>query len=488
MQPENHPPQQPINNENNDTAVGPEDYNFIFQSTPEQPPKEKKSFKSWFLGLTRAKQIGLVAGTCILLLIITAGILVAMSQPSNSTKQTVVGTADTNGDGVINSEDTTPIFGDTNGDGIVDQYDVSGDTESSTNTSLSWWQKVINAGKTTSSTQSDQTDTSSQSDSTSTAISDENSSSASDDGTIAYDDGEDTVPLDTAPDETEVNDPTDNTTDPSPTVLGGTSLTIASWNVLGIHNTGSHAKQGVQTIFSSAQVMGLQEVGTGGNTSVRNAIGNLASSSIGVYQPRGNTPILWNAKMYTKKASGYIVITGHGESKVATYVKLRNLASGQQFYVFNIHMAVGTADNSKEGCSSRICAAYQQEMKAFTKFIAKHKSENIPIFATGDYNANYRVDKSCSLSWYPCSSFRSLDFYSGYSYTGLAGISKTASSVGSSDRIIDYVFSWKRSNVLPVSMDIVAPNASCSKDSYGQTHCWNNSDHKPVLFTVNLTK
>jgi endonuclease/exonuclease/phosphatase family metal-dependent hydrolase len=492
MEPDKETPKKPTSTDDSTAAVAPEDYDFIFVQPPEAQKQERKSIKQWFLALPRAKQVVFIAGVCILIFTITVGALL-IAQPSNTAKQTIIGTADTNGDGVINNGDSSPVFGDTNGDGIVDEYDT-GDTESASSTTSSWWQKIISAGETSSQTDDGDSsdsygDTATTNEEETTDGTDGTDGSTDDDATDPEtDDGEETVPADEAPDETEIDDPIDTTPDPTPTYSEGTSLTVASWNVLGLHNNGTHAKKGVQTIFSSAQVIGLQEVGTGNNKSIRSAIGNLASSKIGVYQPHGNTPIVWNATMYSKKSSGYIVIKGHSEYKVATYVKLRNKATGQQFYVFNIHMVVGTGDKSKESCSTRICLAYKQEIKAFSKFIAKRKSENIPIFVTGDYNANYRVDKSCKLSWYPCRAFRALDFYSGYSYTGFAGISKSASSVSSGDRVIDYVFSWKRADVTPVSMDIVAPNASCHRDSYGQNHCWNNSDHKPVLFTVKLTK
>lgn len=272
-----------------------------------------------------------------------------------------------------------------------------------------------------------------------------------------------------------------------PKARGSTVLTVASWNVLWKNNTPTDVKKGIQTILSSAEVVGLQEVGTNNTTAIRNAVGNLDSSKIGVYQPGGSTPIAWNATVYKKIKSGYKRLDNYGVVKYVTYVKLQNKTNDQQFYLFNFHAVVGTPDTPSEDCNTKECKAYKAEMKALSSLVASHKSDNVPIFVTGDYNANYRFDKACTLSWYPCQTFRAIGLRSGYSFTSDAGIDSTSSSIGTGSKVIDYVFSWKRSDVTPVSMQIVAPNAACHKDSSGQTHCWNNSDHKPVLFTVKIS-
>lgn len=462
----------------------------------------KHSPKQWFSGLSRTRKLLLVGGVVTAVFVVTVlGLTFGKESPKDTTAAiTAYGTTDTNGDGVINAADAT-VSGDTNGDGVVDSRDdTSGNATDST--SATWWNNLFakansaiqsNSSDDSSSSSSDDYDSSTNTSDGSDSADDQTTASDTDNDTYAEEtDPDEEIAYDNQPSETETDDPVDTSADPAPTAEGGTLLTIASWNILYL-NSPAHISNGIKTIFGSAQIIGLQEVGTNKTTANRNTIKNLSSSSIGVYQPDGSTPIIWNAKMYTKKASGVQKISAYGVLKYATYVKLRNKATGQQLYVFNFHAVVGTNGSKlpSEGCGSAVCKAYKYEMKALSKFIASKKSENIPIFVTGDYNANYRLDSSCKLSWYPCKTFASLEFRSGYAYTGLAGIVKTDSSVGSSSSIIDYVFSWQRNDVSPIAMQIVAPGASCTTEksgaNKGQKHCWNNSDHRPVLFTVKLT-
>jgi protein-tyrosine phosphatase len=475
-------PTPPLNSSDDDDVATskPNDYNFIF-AQPE-PSKQKSSLKDRFLALSKAKQVAIVAGICVIILFAAIIVIAIVGTPSTANRQTVIGTADTNGDGVIDKKDHSTATDTTNDDTTTD---ANSSDDSTSSDDVSWWQRLLAISNNSSGDNSADDSTSTTADSGEiSAANDEDSDAAITDNSYT-DDSDEATPVDTAPAETEVNDPVDTTSDPTPTAKDGTLLTIGSWNILYLNNA-SRVTTGIKTILGGAQVVGLQEVGTNGSTANRNAIKNLASGNVGVYQPDGSTPIVWNAKMYTKKASGYKKISAYGVVKYATYVKLRNKATGQEFYVFNFHAVVGTKKPS-EGCSTNVCKAYKYEMKALSKFIASKKSDNLPVFVTGDYNADYRFDYTCSLSWYPCSTFRSMTFRSGYDYTGgLSRLGKSDSSVGSASTVIDYVFSWQRSDVSPISMQIIAPTASCSTDKSGQKHCWNGSDHKPVFFTVGL--
>ena len=492
----NPPEDSPRNPDNNDesTSITPQDYKFIFEQ-PNQNAKQKHSLKERFLALSKAKQVAIVSAVCFVVVCIGFGVFATLTQTTNTAKQTTLGTADTNGDGVINEKDTAPSASSAGGssDG-TDTSDTSSDTTDQTG-DLSWWQKILSIGNSGSSSNSNDTSGTTSTDNgddpfydsgdTSTGIDESTDTAITDDSYT--NDSDETVAIGNQPSETEIDDPVDTTTDSTPTSSSGTSLTIGSWNILYL-NSASRVQNGLDYVLARAQVVGLQEVGTHNTTANRNVVKNLASSNVGVYQPAGSTPIIWNARMYAKKASGYKKISAYGVLKFATYVKLRNKATGQQFYVFNFHAVVGTSSPS-EGCATNVCKAYKYEMRSLASFISSKKSDNIPIFLTGDYNANYRFDYKCSLSWYPCRSLGAISLNSGYSYTGgLSNIGKSYSTVGSGTNIIDYAFSWRRSDVNPVSMQIVSPTASCSTDKSGQKHCWNGSDHKPVLFTVKLLR
>ena len=455
---------------------------------------QKQSVGRRLAALPKTRKVLLVSGLIgVIFIAAVIGLTLGKDSPKQNTLPvTAYGTADVNGDGVIDEKDTAAIIkGDTNGDGVVDSRDDAAANTTDAE-SASWWSSLFaKANSAISSNRSDDT-----SDESTTADNSYEDTADSEDDQMATDDETDDsyieetdpdepIPYTEDPVETEYDDPVDTKPSPAPTTKSSTMLTVASWNVLGPHNDGSKTKSGINTIFKHAQVIGLQEVGTANNTKIRNIVKNLASSKIGVYQPTGNTPIVWNASMYAKKASGYTAIESYGMRKVATYVKLQNKANGQQFYVFNIHAAVGT-HKPNEGCSTRECKAYKHQMRVLSKFIASRVKGGIPIFATGDYNADYRFDRTCKITWYPCRTFKKLNMYSGYAHLDLAEISKSGSSSSGGSRLIDYVFVQKRNDVMPISSKIIGESAGCRRDKWGQKHCWHNSDHKPVLLTVRL--
>jgi len=449
--------------------------------------------------MTRAKKILVVAGIASAVFVVTVIALSVFMYQSNKSanlaaqKKAVASSNDLNKDGKIDSADTKIAIGDVNGDGVVNdddiafaEADVNGDgvidENDNPDESVPWWQSMLsrvqNETNSNAANSEPTIDDVSSSDSDSISIEDTAEPTLTDDELLAYNDD-----MLGGVSEAEINDPTEAVQATVAYSGSGTALTLASWNILWWHNAASNAPNGIRAILDKAQVVGLQEVGTDGQ---KKAIKDMASSSIGVYSPGPHTPIVWNNTLYQKVASGYKGIIKSGIAKYAVYVKLRNRSTGQQFYVFNFHATVGVSDNPGQGCSSKVCDVYKYEMSVLSKYVNSHKSDNIPIFVTGDFNSNYRSKITCQISWLSCATFRNIGLKSGFEYTGLAGIGTTASSIGSSDRLIDYVYSWQRSDVEPISVAIIGPNAACHRDSYGQNHCWNGSDHKPSLFSVKL--
>jgi len=469
-----------------------------------QHDQKHLSLKQRFGLMSRAKKILSVVGAVSTVFVISViALSIAVYQPAKKpsaslttqTKPTVISTTDLNNDGKVDTTDTKLAIGDVNGDGVVDdaditfaEADVNGDGVIDSNDvpvseeDVSWWQSLLSKvqGNSSNDTSSDtNSDVADSSDTTQTGSDEDTSTPPTDEELLA--ENEDPGGNLT---EAEVNDPVTAVPAPSTYTGSGTAVTLASWNILWWHNAASNAKNGIQAILQKAQVVGLQEVGTDAQKKI---IDNLASSSVGVYHPAGiHTPIVWDNTVYQKVTSGYKRTVKSGIVKNIAYVKLRNRSTGQQFYMFNFHATVGVSDNPSQGCSSTVCNVYKYEMSTLSAYINAHKSDNLPIFVTGDYNSNYRASSTCKITWLACATFRSIGLKSGFEYTQLAGIGTTASTIGSSDRLIDYVYSWQRSNVEPVSVAIIGPNAACHRDSYGQNHCWNGSDHKPSLFTVKL--
>ncbi len=455
-------------------SQGRDDYSFILD-TP-TVSTHHTTLRERFGSLTNMQRVMLFSAVGIVFFIASISVLTLLQKPTIQTSNktsAILGTADKNNDGIIDESDN--LIADSSTTDTTSQEESANSTDP-TDEEISWWQRLIASTKSKTTTTTDDT----------TVAYDDTTSDTS-----TYDDsaGEDYTEPDIA-DEADPNDPlqideTANEPVAAPSKpSSGTLLTIATWNVL-YTNSPSNMKKGISTILSSAQVLGLQEVGTGGSVDLDRAVAGLASDSIGVYEPSGNTPIIWNAKMYTKRASGYKIIDPYGFRKTVTYVRLRNIANGKEFYVYNFHAVVGLPDKPSESCSTTVCKAYRAEMKELMPYISSRGSD-VPVFSVGDYNADFREDKACRITWLPCRSYRSINMKSGYELLNLSGIGDSESSSSSGTRLIDYVFSKTRSDVTPISIDIIGGNATCRRESSVSNRCWNGSDHKPSLLTVKL--
>lgn len=269
------------------------------------------------------------------------------------------------------------------------------------------------------------------------------------------------------------------------------SVVLATWNVLKYDNARSNMYAGIREIFSQgAGVIGLQEVDDPSfNT---NSLDGLKSNTIGVYFPKGTTPIVWNKEKYTLKDSGYIrPISDRG--KYFPYVRLQHKTTKNEIYVMNVHMEPGV-NNQPQGCQSVACAAYKKQMVAVKEELNKLKKSDIPVFILGDFNVNYRYDYKCKITWQPCYSLDTISMKSNFKALKLQGIASKSSTVGSASTLIDYVFYWTKSPVATTmrSERILGANVSCKTSSKTDIdgdkikHCWHASDHKPLLVTVSV--
>ncbi len=256
-------------------------------------------------------------------------------------------------------------------------------------------------------------------------------------------------------------------------------LKIASWNVF-VYNKKDVAGN-VKKVLKKADVLGIQEGGRSGGKLLKKVA--CATCAYEMYPKEKGTPkkvaILWNKTKFTLLSSGFEHLsTQRNVKKYVVWVKLRENTSGKIFYTLNTHFpfnattAQGTLQKDNDGTT------YRAHMKMLADKIAALQPEQLPIFLTGDLNADYRTDK-CKAQALPCRSLSTdLSIKSGWEYMKLKGMGKTTGTA-SSTRIIDYILSWDRDTLTYESMRILYG---------GKGKGWGGSDHKPIVLTVNIGK
>lgn len=261
----------------------------------------------------------------------------------------------------------------------------------------------------------------------------------------------------------------------------GTTITVASWNAK-IDNKNNIAKE-VKTILGKSNVVGLQEVHTAAQ---RDNIQKLIQSNAYAVSPKAHAnndskagvesyAIVWRQKEFTRVKEGTLGPVAQNvdglRPRYITWVKLRQNTTSKQFYVVNTHMVkdvevnghVNTAKNRQDNV-----AAYAGHMQKLVELVTTLQRDNVPIFVTGDFAANYRKDNG-TVAMFPRAALGAIGLKSNWQLTNLSGITKDARTYGASTRLIDYVFAWK---VKPISNAIG-----------GSSH---GSDHYPVYFRADL--
>jgi hypothetical protein len=432
--------------------------------------KEKRSVKEWFRALPRTRKAFIVGG-CGMAVFIAVMISLSLSGGQTTNESAIgIGTstdessssqlADTNNDGVVDVNDSSEEDADNTSNSDGSDSSTSNDSDS---TNVSWWQRLLSIKNSTTSTSTN----SSSSTSSSNDIDYSSINTSYTDYTSFY---QDKGYADYA-----------SYTEAS----AGTPVKIATWNVLKYDNTQTNLRNGVNDIFTAgATVIGLQEISDPSFTP--NSVKKLASGSIGAYSPEGGSAIVWDAKTVDKlSADSFHPIAG--KEKQFAYARFRVKSTGQEFYVINQHMQPGV-NGSSQGCGSTNCKYFKEQMQTLVAKTKALQSAKIPIFLIGDFNVDYSID-NCKVTWYPCYALGKIGLTSSYKALGLK------STIGSAKKYIDQVYFWTpaSTDILPVSNKILGANASCKKSNVRDIdgdiviHCWNGSDHKPVLFTAKLT-
>jgi len=273
------------------------------------------------------------------------------------------------------------------------------------------------------------------------------------------------------------------TVSPAPAIANST-ITIASWNTYYM-NKPSDVASGVKAIAAKADIIGFQELNfKDRREAIKSALINCATCQYSGYFPdtngkgwatRATVSLVWNKNKFTALETNTLAVLGpnaygaNTSNKWVNYVKLRDNASGKDFYVLDTHFTAGAESGGKATSKTAEQKNYRHHMNDLVSLINKLKAQGFPVFVTGDFNVNYRLDKT--VSYFPHAALTAVGMQSGWERLNLQGVAANAGSVGGS-RIIDYIWSTD-------SAYLTADSAAIDTNSY-------HSDHSPVYYTTTI--
>lgn len=179
-------------------------------------------------------------------------------------------------------------------------------------------------------------------------------------------------------------------------------VSIATWNVLNSNSKG-RITEGIQSLASSADVFGLQEMGSSSDRSTANKAAARAGFTMST--DRTAVPLFYRSDKYTLVEEGKVRAFPGGEKvekrggkgtervtgKSITWLHLRDNATQESFYVVNTHLLVGAYNRGAKGNDKRI-ALYKQQLNALTNLVDSFQSDQSAVYVTGDFNVNYDTD------------------------------------------------------------------------------------------------
>lgn len=185
---------------------------------------------------------------------------------------------------------------------------------------------------------------------------------------------------------------------------GGSALKVATYNVLGANHTTGTSYQGradkfIQVITSNnIDVIGLQELQGRQRDYIYPKIKNFydvfpAAKDASSAHSAENS-IMWNKTKYQIVGQGKFqpgLVYFCSKKLNAPYVKLKDTASGQEFYVLNTHDPANSVNNPCINVAER--DRYRNALQHL-EFMKSLESEGLPIIYTGDFNSKYILTTS----------------------------------------------------------------------------------------------
>lgn len=241
----------------------------------------------------------------------------------------------------------------------------------------------------------------------------------------------------------------------------------------------------VQALARRSDILTLQEMSSGKKRArVRQALVSCRGCRWGAFMPRravpGGTPILFRKHQYRLERAGSRQVTsatrvgsaGAGPSvvraKYVNFVKLTELKTGRTVWVLNNHAVPSVqGDGGRPNRHHRArLRVYRAHMERLAAIASRFERRGGMVFATGDFNVNYRSDRVARARMFPYETMRSVGMRASY---GPLGVPKRGTHVlrsGRSTRLIDYVHFLPRKRLWPRSQGILRGFVS---------------DHRPLL-------
>ena len=181
------------------------------------------------------------------------------------------------------------------------------------------------------------------------------------------------------------------------------SVSIATWNVLNTNSKGRITK-GVQAVAGTADVFGLQEMGSSSDRATANKAATTAGFTMST--DRTAVPLFYRTDKYTLVEQGKVRAfpggakierrSGKGmertSGKSITWLHLRDNATQETFYVVNTHLIVGAYNRTKAKNNDRRVALYKQQIGALTNLVDSFQASGSAVYVTGDFNVDYDSD------------------------------------------------------------------------------------------------
>jgi hypothetical protein len=434
----------------------------VFENPPAPLPRSRKILAA--INEHRSVLLGIVVG----LLLLGVGSTFAIASMKKVTGGTVASSTTSKSASSVSGETSSGNAADANGGGDNSDEDTGDEEEDSGSDDEDTGDEEEDSG-------SDDEDTGDEEEDSGSDDEDTGDDAEDDTGNDAPDPGDD------GPDDTVTPAPTPVPT--KPVVSTPHKFTVASWNVK-TDNTKTVGTE-VLSLLTKSQIIGLQTLRTKTmRDSVKSKVicsscaysGYLAAYS-GSDSGPSDLPIIWDKSAFTIVGSGSsrkMCDAASSKSysyaaRYATWVKLQSKANGKQFYVVDTHTMSPGESGGKPGSDSLLTGRFQTHMTNLKGLIGELQKANVPIYVVGTFNVDYRYDRFGYTSYFPYTSFKSMGVRSSWDLMGLSGVSSSVGTVSGSKRLIDYVFTWQRS-------DVTANAIAVATSTHG-------SDHYAVYFT-----
>jgi endonuclease/exonuclease/phosphatase family metal-dependent hydrolase len=258
------------------------------------------------------------------------------------------------------------------------------------------------------------------------------------------------------------------------------SFVIATYNIRHALSDAVATADVQRLAATGVDVIALQEMGSRmRRNAVRAQLVDCATCEFRAYMPEGSgpaeVPFLFRAAAFELVGKGteqvseatYVGPDGAGGStmgpKYLTYVQLRHVATGRDIYVINSHAVPsiqGPSGGPNYGNPERL-ALFRQHMDGLVAMVSRFEATGAAVFATGDFNVNYRRDAVVQDKTFPYYRMKQIGMYASYKYAG----SPALGSQQGTTRLIDQVASSGTAGVTVQDQSILTGYSS---------------DHRPV--------